>query len=102
MLYNTSTQSDVELSATVEIPAGSISETTSASTSTDYADIQAYQTSYEDIRTTSSGISVRNIDKYHRVNFVGKTTPVTSYYQFTDCCNTVGLKILRLTKHHHG
>jgi len=98
VLFNTSTQRDVELTATVDIPAGSISATTSASTVTDYADIQAYQTSYKDIQTTSSGVSVRNIDKYHRVNFIGKTTPVTSYYQFTDCCNTGSTKNLEVDR----
>jgi hypothetical protein len=98
VLFNTSTQRDVELTATVDIPAGSISATTSASTVTDYADIQPYQTSYKDIKTTSSGVTVRNIDKYHRVNFIGKTTPITSFYQFTDCCNTGGTKNLEVDR----
>ena len=98
VLFNTLTQTDVELNAVVDIPAGSLSASTSASTSTNYANIQPYQTSYKDIKTTSGGVTVRNIDKYHRVNFNGKTTPVTSFYQFTDCCNTGGTKNLEVDR----
>ena len=43
-------------------------------------------------------MSVRNIDKYHRVNFIGKNVPPTSYYQFTDCCNTGGTKNLEVDR----
>jgi hypothetical protein len=99
VLFDNIAQRDVKFNpVTVEIRAGEISGSTSATTSTDYSRIEAYQTSYSAITTTGTDIRVNTINKYHSVNFIGKTSPVTSFYQFSDCCGTGGTKNLEVDR----
>jgi len=94
-IYDDVTSRDVSYEdVSVVISRGNTVGTTTVSDPTDYSDIYPYQTSYENVRTEGSGITINTINKYSSVVFDGKTPPLTRAYIFQDCCGYGNVKNL--------
>ena len=79
----------IEISTGATITIGNITGSTTVTLSgVDYKNIKGYETSFSAF--TSSGTLVKNINKYSKVEFINKSTPLMVPWIFTGCCITDG------------